>query len=181
MPAKENRWETLIEEAVELGKRGKTLAEIGARFGVSRQRMKQVFDQYHIDPSEIGCKVRTRRSREQEAKRYWRKWGDKDQVLYGEKRQKYRAKKANAKRNGQYFELEFADIDWPTHCPVLGIELDYLSEGKQDNSVSFDRIFPDKGYTKDNIEIVSVRANRIKNDASPEELQKLAEYYKKYL
>lgn len=181
MPFKGNNWDTVISEAIELGKKGKTLAEIGNHFGVSRQRMKQVFDKFKINPEEIGCKIRTKRSREQEAQQYWMKWGDKEQQLYEEKRQKYRTKKANANRNNQHFDLDFASIVWPTHCPILGIELDYHAEGKQENSVSFDRVFPDKGYVNDNVIVVSVRANRIKNDATPEELQKLAKYYQKYL
>ena len=33
-----------------------------------------------------------------------------------------------------------------------------------------DRIEPSKGYTKDNVKIISTRANRIKSDANAEEV-----------
>ena len=38
---------------------------------------------------------------------------------------------------------------------------------------------PDKGYVKDNIIIVSLMANVIKNQATPKEIQKVATFYKK--
>lgn len=174
-------WNEKLSEAVELGRSGKTFDEIGKHFGVSRQRIQQVFKQFNVDPQEIGCKVRSKRSRETEAARYWLKWGDTDQQLYAEKRQKYRAKKANSKRKGWEFSVPFSEITFPTHCPILGIELDYLTEGIQENSVSFDRIDTSKGYVSGNVVVVSWRANRIKNDGSWEEHQKIADFYKKML
>ncbi len=174
-------WKSEIDNAVAMGKRGLSLVQIGNHYGVSRQRIKQVFQQYGIDPEEVGLKIKTRRSREETARRHWSKWGDKEQQLYAEKRHKFRVKKSNAKRSGIPFELDFATINWPTHCPVLGMELNYLAEGKQENSVSFDRIDPSIGYTNDNTIIVSVRANRIKNDGSIDDLQKIAKFYSQYL
>jgi hypothetical protein len=41
--------------------------------------------------------------------------------------------------------------------------------------MSIDRIDPSKGYTPDNVWLISQRANRIKNDATPEELKLIAE------
>jgi hypothetical protein len=181
VPFKGINWKDRIDEAVELGKRGKTLDEIGKHFGVSRQRIQQVFSRYQVDPESIGVKLRTKRSRETEAARYWCKWGDKDQQLYAEKRQKYRAKRSNAKRAGVEFSIPFSELVFPTHCPVLGIELDYVSEGRKENSVSFDRIDPTKGYVSNNVVVVSLRANRIKNDGTPEEHQKIADFYKNML
>lgn len=179
MPFKGIDWTTEFPKALELGRQGKTLKEIGDHFGVSRQRIKQLFDQRGIDPQDIGVNVRTKRSRETEAARYWYKWGDRNQQLYAEKRQKYRAKKANAKRAGVEFTVPFSELVFPTHCPVLGIELDYMTEGRQDNSVSFDRLDPTKGYVSGNVVVVSFRANRIKNNANWEELQKIADFYEK--
>jgi len=47
-----------------------------------------------------------------------------------------------------------------------------------DNSPTLDRIDNTKGYTKDNIIIVSFKANTIKNSATIEELEKVLQYYK---
>ena len=46
---------------------------------------------------------------------------------------------------------------------------------------SIDRIDPKKGYVKDNIIVVSMRANRIKSDATVDEIWKVADFYEKLL
>ena len=46
-----------------------------------------------------------------------------------------------------------------------------------DNSYSLDRIDSTKGYTIENLMVISNRANRIKNNASNEELEKINEFY----
>ena len=71
------------------------------------------------------------------------------------------------------------DILIPTHCPVLGIPLLIGQDHCRDNWPSVDRIVPSLGYIPNNIIIISARANRIKNDATLEELGKLYEFYKK--
>ena len=48
-------------------------------------------------------------------------------------------------------------------------------------SPSFDRIYPKKGYVKGNIVIVSNKANRIKTDATVDEIRKVADFYEKLL
>lgn len=80
---------------------------------------------------------------------------------------------------GLAFELTLADITIPTTCPVLGIPLVLGARRDQkDYSPSIDRIDSTRGYTKDNVIIVSWRANRIKSDATVVELCQLYEYYK---
>jgi len=64
----------------------------------------------------------------------------------------------------------------PTHCPILSIELNYASFGRSDFSPSIDRIDNSKGYTKDNVTIMSWRANRIKNNGTAEEHKLIYEY-----
>lgn len=179
LPFKGINWSEQLPVAVAMGKEGKSLVDIGNHFGVSRQRIKQVFQQYKIDPEEVGVKIRTKKSRETKAKHYWSKWGDKAQIDYAVKRMKYRNKKANARRTGVEFWIPFSEIEWPTHCPVLGIELEYDPDGRMEYSVSLDRINPAKGYVTGNVVVVSWRANRIKNDGTPEEHQLIADFYKK--
>lgn len=74
------------------------------------------------------------------------------------------------------FDLTIEDIEFPTHCPVLGIELDLTGDNRE-ASPSIDRIIPELGYVKDNIVIVSFRANRLKNDASLNEMRSLVSFY----
>ena len=43
--------------------------------------------------------------------------------------------------------------------------------------MSFDRIDNSKGYTKDNLVVVSVRVNTIKNVATVKEMYQVADFY----
>jgi hypothetical protein len=84
----------------------------------------------------------------------------------------YAAKK-RAKKKKITFDLVKEDIVIPIYCPILHVELIRNSIHDKDFSPSLDRIDSDKGYLKDNIAVISLRANRIKNDATLEELRKL--------
>ena len=84
-----------------------------------------------------------------------------------------------AKRRGIPYNLSLEDIQLPVLCPVFGTVLDYgFKDGKlSPNSASLDRRIPELGYVKGNVEIISWRANRIKTNATPEELLKVALYF----
>ena len=89
--------------------------------------------------------------------------------------------KQRAKTKGLEFNIDISDIELPNVCPLLGIPLfsSYREEGKSvDNSYSIDRINPSKGYIKGNVWVISYKANRIKNDASLEELEMLVKNLK---
>lgn len=61
-----------------------------------------------------------------------------------------------------------------THCPLLGVELSYSAytgNTTPSNYASLDKIDPSKGYVKGNVQIVSFRANTLKNSATLEELK----------
>lgn len=91
----------------------------------------------------------------------------------------FRNLRSNYRKRGHVFELEFEDIlPLPTHCPVLGIALKTNKKIAGEDSYSIDRINNTKGYVKGNIIVVSNRANKIKRDASVEELGKVYEFYK---
>ena len=66
-------------------------------------------------------------------------------------------------------------------CPALGIQMKVGEKEKIARviSPSLDRLIPKLGYIKGNIVIVSTRANSLKRDATPEELMKIAKFYKK--
>ena len=63
-------------------------------------------------------------------------------------------------------------------CPIFGMKLEFNTAGFRESSPSIDRIDSQRGYTKDNIQIVSWKANRIKGYASVEELEMLLSYLK---
>lgn len=81
--------------------------------------------------------------------------------------------RARCKKNGVFFDLNKEDIVIPDKCPVLGIPLEFGTHGFHENSASIDRLDPEKGYIKGNVTVISFRANRIKCDATLEELKKL--------
>jgi hypothetical protein len=80
------------------------------------------------------------------------------------------------------FDICVDDLKIPTHCPILGIELTFGKGIKvRETAATLDRIDSSKGYVKGNVQIISYRANRIKNDASLEELIKIGEWAKNEL
>lgn len=88
--------------------------------------------------------------------------------------------RSSAKRRGIPFNLSTNDLDEvgiPITCPVLGIPI-YFHRGKvEDDSISIDRIDSNKGYTLDNIVIVSHRVNKLKSNASLEEMENIVKFY----
>ncbi len=88
--------------------------------------------------------------------------------------------KSSAKKRNIDFDLSMSDMfdmSFPMTCPILNMPLSFNSGKVQDNSYSVDRIDSSKGYTAENITVISYRANRLKSDASLLELKQLFEYY----
>lgn len=79
-------------------------------------------------------------------------------------------------KKGLDFDLTIEDIKVPLKCPVFGFELQRNHKIPLFNSPSVDRIDPTKGYTKDNIQILSQLANVMKNSANPEQLIQFANW-----
>ena len=86
--------------------------------------------------------------------------------------------KERAVKSGLPFDIELEDIVIPTSCPVLGIPIHtHGTDGiRNQNSPSLDKFYPEKGYVKGNIQVISWRANRIKSDGSPDEWIKIAKW-----
>lgn len=114
-----------------------------------------------------------------ENKEYYTNWGK-----YNVDSRLCSVAKQRAKKKNIPFTLKKTDINLPTHCPILGIKLEYnlgTGSGGKDNSYSLDRIDPSKGYTPDNIQVISHKANSMKFTATPEELLSFADWvYRTY-
>jgi|TARA_R110000824_G_scaffold13097_2_gene57079 hypothetical protein len=67
--------------------------------------------------------------------------------------------------------------EYPKVCTVLGIKLDWDMNGCNNNSPSLDRVNPKLGYIKGNVIMMSNLANKMKNNATPEELKQFSEYH----
>lgn len=88
-----------------------------------------------------------------------------------------------AKNRGLEFHLTRQDLlklaRNTSHCAILGTELHYargLGDGPRPDAASIDRIDNERGYHLDNIRIVSLRANAMKNNLTMDQLINLAMY-----
>lgn len=104
-----------------------------------------------------------------------RRWRAKDPERHLYYKVKYTSKSKNLP-----FNIDVADILIPEFCPMLGIPLVTGGKGSacSPNLATVDRLIPELGYVKGNINVVSFRANRIKNDATLEELEAITRYVK---
>lgn len=97
-----------------------------------------------------------------------------------ETRKLYMHLKNSAKRRNLDFNLSLTylnQLSFPISCPILQIPIDYKSNKVQDNSPSIDRIDNNLGYVNDNLQVISAKANRMKNSANDIELKLFARYF----
>ena len=88
--------------------------------------------------------------------------------------------KASAKKRGISFDLKITDlyeISYPITCPILGMPLRWNIGKPKDNSYSFDRIDSLEGYHIENLQVISFKANRAKNDLTEDEIKKFCAFY----
>lgn len=109
-------------------------------------------------------------------------------LVYNSQREKFarsykqvmvRAARHRAKIGGYPCTIGVNDIDIPTHCPILHIELVMASGRRADNSPSLDKIDPRLGYVPGNVRVISSRANTAKNNLTPEEMDLFCLYHLK--
>ena len=89
----------------------------------------------------------------------------------------WRNAKSRAIKENIPFNIEETDIIIPKYCPILETELVLNKNYKNSNpehTPSIDKIDPTKGYVKGNIQIISFKANAMKQNASFDELQKFS-------
>lgn len=77
---------------------------------------------------------------------------------------------------GLEFDLQITDVAIPEKCPVLGLDLKASTGRMQNCSPTLDRIDSSRGYTRDNVRVISWRANRLKSDATIEEVAAILAY-----
>jgi len=86
------------------------------------------------------------------------------------------AARARARKKGLSFDITFEDVVIPKVCPLLNIPIEPSSlddgvYGPLNGSPSIDRKDNNKGYTRDNIWIISHRANTAKGNLTLSELE----------
>lgn len=154
----------------------------------TRHYNKEKAAQYYIENKE-KIKARNKAWREKnpekmaDFQRQYKRGDNPTYLAYAERHfQKglWTSAKHNAKKANLPFNLDVEDIVIPAVCPYLGIALTKLyGHGHLDTNASVDKIVPELGYVKGNIKIISRKANRMKNNASLEELLIFAENIQK--
>jgi hypothetical protein len=91
------------------------------------------------------------------------------------------AKKAECKLKGIDFDLTEDHLMsvWVDVCPILGVPLDISAKKTDKYSPHLDRINPEKGYVVGNVQWLSGRANRLKNNITEDELRRLNKWLAK--
>lgn len=86
--------------------------------------------------------------------------------------------RVRAKRNGIEFSIDEGDVHIPEYCPILEIKLGpvRVTNKEKDFSPSLDRIDTTKGYIKNNVAVISWRANRYKSNMTQDDISRLYKY-----
>ena len=149
----------------EVERAGRQLAQKAEERGALRRDYSREYqrERYRTDPEYREDKKARNRNR-------YRKIGTAERLL--------QSAYQRARRTGLDFNLPKSDVEhlWPAdgRCPVLGFRM--LLDVEPDRAPSLDRIDPALGYVPGNVRIISLRANRIKGDASPHEMLRVLAY-----
>lgn len=92
----------------------------------------------------------------------------------------FTAAKYRAEQKGIEFDIDIDDIIIPDKCPILECDFVYGTSNNYSYSPSLDRIDNSKGYIKGNIQVISSKANTMKNSATQEELVKFCKNILRY-
>lgn len=176
------------EDILKLVKEGLSFVEIGDRCGVSRQQAYNLCAIFGL--LEEKRRILADRKSIQKQKRealdnsfFYRSHGYHETEIGTDKakridkiRRMFDRLTYKAKRQNVQIAVKFADLNFPEFCPVFGIPLDYLLTKPMDFWPSFDRVNPSVGYVSGNVCVISIRANRIKNNGTADEHLRIWKY-----
>lgn len=176
-------WNTETLAALEeLLTSGNTLVEVAKTFTCTRQNISLVIKKYlpHLTKKDFGAAKKKSLSKESRLKEIRELYGREtfrwDNDLEKAHSDFFRRKRQNCKNKKWIWEIAYEDLTYPKHCPILGIEIDWFAEKASENSPSIDRLDSTKGYVKSNVAVMSWRANRIKNDGTLQEHQRIVDF-----
>jgi hypothetical protein len=108
---------------------------------------------------------RYKEKNKEKVKQWAKDWHHKTKLLPEHHRKRLlKYAKARATKHSIEFSLTLEDINIPERCPILNVVFD-----NDRYSASLDRKDPTKGYTSDNVWVISHRANAMKWDSTKEE------------
>ena len=119
-------------------------------------------------------------------KEYYKSYYQKNKERLGLKTKKWRegrhelywlaSIRSRCKIEGIPFNLTIEDLQIPETCPILGLTFKRGKGRPEDTSPSVDRIDPNLGYVKGNTQVISNLANKMKANATPEQLLLFADW-----
>lgn len=92
--------------------------------------------------------------------------------------------KSRARREKVRFDLSIQDVlpHLAGYCPVFGTRFVTRADGRRradPAAPSLDQLAPRQGYTRENVRVISWRANALKNNASVEEIAALLKWMRR--
>jgi len=130
---------------------------------------------------------------------YCRKWGrtqdakrkEKQKITNANKKKNqpeyslFKSAQSRAKHKSIVFDITETDIkiliDKTSKCILLNMEFKQEAGPLKDNSMTLDKIDPAKGYTKDNIQLISNKANKVKSDIDISMFEKIVDGFRKFV
>lgn len=140
---------------------------------MSKQESKETWAQRNPD------------SHRRSARGWWRRWNAANPGEHKKRQRNWRLAnpeksllqeaRKRARKKSLEFSIDLADVQIPEACPILGIPIIRNTGGRNasPNSPTLDRIDPSKGYIRNNVWVISWRANKLKSDATLKELELL--------
>jgi hypothetical protein len=140
------------------------------------ERKKQYMHEWYLKNKKRTAPMRAawQRANPEKYKQYLRNWERNNPRRY-----MIQKSRSSAKQRGIMHTITEDDLVWPTHCPILGIELCYdrdKREPHRDEYPTLDRRDNSIGYVPGNVFVISWRANRLKWMATPKELESILNY-----
>lgn len=146
---------------------------------------RKAYYQKHKERIKARIKAKTAEN-PTKARQRAKKWGEehRERKISSTRKSYYKSKKnpvdrmfasakSRARTDHKDFNISREDIILPPHCPLLGIEFDQRDKFGNlisDTLYTIDRIDSSKGYVKGNIQVISNIANRMKSNATAEQL-----------
>ncbi|HET8689020.1 MAG TPA: sigma factor-like helix-turn-helix DNA-binding protein, partial [Methanosarcina sp.] len=155
---------------MELSELGFTMKEIGEKFNISKERVRQILNKYfpYNDRRFRGASIRKQMVWDAELKEQLQaakdKWGfiPVSQRSVEEQAQfEYFAQlRNNARQRKIPFSLKMSDIEWVKTCPETFLEIDWYSDRVSDTSPALRRFKPELGYVPGNVQLMSLKGAR---------------------
>ncbi len=176
---------TELEQQTVLGlfKQGLTYKQISYETSINKSTVASFLARKHKNLRTLQEILRNKET-EKFTARFCAEYGVPDyqaRAIYETMRDRFYVKKQNSKADKKIFTIEWKDVHIPTICPILKIKLDYFGKYRDDDYPTYDRTDNTKGYIPGNVEIISWKANRIKNEGSLEDHRMIVDYLNKKL